>query len=117
MYIDDCVEGLIRLMHSPYRQPLNLGTDRLVTIDQLVDMICAIAGKRLRKRHDLAQPQGVRGRNSDNRKLREVLHWEPTIALEYGLEITYKWIWEQLRHAGRLPADMRQAASAGFFIS
>jgi GDP-D-mannose 3',5'-epimerase len=112
MYISDCVEGLIRLMNSDYRQPLNLGTDRLVTVDQLVDMVCEIAHKRLRKRHDLTRPQGVRGRNSDNERLRKVLHWEPSVTLEYGLEITYKWIWEQLRRAGRLRQELAHAASA-----
>lgn len=112
MYISDCVEGLIRLMNSDYRQPLNLGTDRLVTVDQLVDMVCEIAHKRLRKHHDLTRPQGVRGRNSDNERLRKVLHWEPSATLEYGLEITYKWIWEQLRRAGRLRQELAHAASA-----
>src|SRR5438105_6051431 len=97
MFISDCVEGLIRLMNSDYRQPLNLGTDRLVTIDQLVDMVCAIAGKRLLKRHDLSRPQGVRGRNSNNDRVRQVLRWEPSVTLEQGLELTYKWIHDQLR--------------------
>lgn len=92
MYVDDCVEGLIRLMHSGYREPLNLGTDRLVTINELVDLVSGIAGKRLHKRHDLSKPQGVRGRNSDNSRLRQVLGWEPSISLEQGLEATYKWI-------------------------
>jgi GDP-D-mannose 3',5'-epimerase len=92
MYIDDCVEGLVRLMHSDHRAALNLGTDRLVTVNELVDLICAVAAKRLRKRHDLSKPQGVRGRNSDNSRLRAVLGWEPSISLEEGLAITYKWI-------------------------
>ncbi|MFY9527636.1 MAG: NAD-dependent epimerase/dehydratase family protein [Candidatus Acidiferrales bacterium] len=92
MYVDDCVEGLLRLMHSNHREPLNLGTDRLVTINELVDLVCAVAGKHLRKRHDLSKPQGVRGRNSDNSRLRQVLGWEPSISLEEGLAITYKWI-------------------------
>ena len=92
MYVDDCVEGLVRLMHSEHREALNLGTDRLVTINELVDLVCAIAGKRLRKHHDLSKPQGVRGRNSDNSRLRQVLGWEPSISLEQGLAITYKWI-------------------------
>jgi GDP-D-mannose 3', 5'-epimerase len=92
MYVDDCVEGLVRLMHSNHREALNLGTDRLVTINELVDLVCTVAGKRLRKRHDLSKPQGVRGRNSDNSRLRQVLGWEPSIALEQGLAITYKWI-------------------------
>ncbi len=92
MYVDDCVEGLVRLMHSNHREALNLGTDRLVTINELVDLVSTVAGKRLRKRHDLSKPQGVRGRNSDNSRLRQVLGWEPSISLEQGLAITYKWI-------------------------
>lgn len=92
MYIDDCVEGLVRLMHSNHHEPLNLGTDQLVTINELVDMVCAVAGKRLRKRHDLSKPQGVRGRNSDNSRLRQVLGWEPGISLQQGLATTYRWI-------------------------
>jgi GDP-D-mannose 3', 5'-epimerase len=92
MYVDDCVEGLIRLMHSDYRDALNLGTDRMVTINELVDLVSVVAGKRLRKCHDLSKPQGVRGRNSDNSRLRQVLGWEPSISLEQGLESTYKWI-------------------------
>jgi GDP-D-mannose 3',5'-epimerase len=92
MYVDDCVEGLVRLMHSSHREPLNLGTDQLVTINELVDLVCTVAGKRLHKRHDLSKPQGVRGRNSDNSQLRQVLGWEPAITLERGLAVTYKWI-------------------------
>src|SRR5204862_4925419 len=87
MYVDDCVEGLVRLMASDYHEPLNLGTDRLVTINDLVDLITAIAGKRLVKRHDPSKPQGVRGRNSDNTRLLQVLHWEPGISLDTGLEV------------------------------
>src|SRR5438094_3122447 len=78
MYVDDCVEGLIRLMGSNHREPLNLGTDEMVSINHLVDMICGIAGKSLSKAHDLTKPQGVRGRNSDNTLLRKVLGWEPS---------------------------------------
>ena len=99
MYVDDCVEGLIRLMASDYRDALNLGTDELVTINGLVDMVVNIAGKRLSKQHNLSAPQGVRGRNSDNTRLREVLGWEPSIRLEQGLAITYKWIASQVRQA------------------
>ncbi len=92
MYVDDCVEGLIRLMASDHRDALNLGTDEMVSINHLVDMICGIAGKKLKKEHDLNKPQGVRGRNSDNTMLRKVLGWEPNMPLEKGLAITYKWI-------------------------
>jgi nucleoside-diphosphate-sugar epimerase len=97
MYVDDCVEGLIRLMASNHREALNLGTDEMVSINHLVDMICGIAGKKLTKRHDMSKPQGVRGRNSDNTLLRKVLGWEPNMPLEKGLGITYKWISSELK--------------------
>ena len=102
MYIDDCVEGLIRLMASDYREPLNLGTDELVTINGLARLVSIIAGKSLTLRHDLTKPQGVRGRNSDNTRLNRVLYWAPSIKLEVGLEVTYKWIESELRNAGRI---------------
>ncbi len=92
MYVDDCVEGLMRLMASDYREPLNLGTDELISVDGLVDLISKIAGKTLRKVHDPSKPQGVRGRNSDNSRLRQVLGWEPSIPLAQGLVPTYRWI-------------------------
>ena len=97
MYIDDCVEGIVRLMRSGYREPLNLGTDYMVTVNELVDTVTRVAGKTISKRHDLTKPQGVRGRNSDNTKLNEVLAWEPAVSLEAGLGITYRWIESQLR--------------------
>jgi nucleoside-diphosphate-sugar epimerase len=102
MYIDDCVEGLIRLMESSYHQPLNLGTSRMVTIDGLVDLISSIAGKNLVKTHDLTKPQGVRGRNSDNSRLFQVLGWEPLVSLETGLAVTYRWIEDELKRCDRL---------------
>ncbi|HET7112904.1 MAG TPA: NAD-dependent epimerase/dehydratase family protein [Pyrinomonadaceae bacterium] len=91
-YIDDCVEGIYRLMRSDHREPINLGQDRMVSINELVDMVAKIAGKKIGKRYDLTKPQGVRGRNSDNTRLREVLKWEPVISLEDGLNTTYHWI-------------------------
>ena len=97
MYIDDCVEGIYRISQSEFGDPLNLGTDRLVTINQLVDIIASIAGKKIGKNHDVTQPQGVRGRNSDNNLLREVLNWEPSITLEAGLKQTYFWIEKQVQ--------------------
>jgi nucleoside-diphosphate-sugar epimerase len=103
VYVDDCLEGLVRLMLSDYREPLNLGTDRLISINGLVDLVGEISGKRLIKRHDRSKPQGVRGRNSDNTRLAQVLGWEPSISLEAGLQITYKWIEGDLRKAGRVP--------------
>jgi nucleoside-diphosphate-sugar epimerase len=102
MYVDDCVEGLIRIMASDYRDALNLGTDELVTINQLVDLVAGAADKHISKRHNLKGPQGVRGRNSDNSLLRNVLGWEPSITLKKGLAMTYPWIEEELRKAGRL---------------
>ncbi len=100
-YIDDCVEGIYRLMQSDYLAPINLGQDRMISIDELVDIVANIAKKNIKKNHDLTKPQGVRGRNSDNTKLREVLKWEPQVSLEIGLEITYKWICDQLVKEGK----------------
>jgi GDP-D-mannose 3', 5'-epimerase len=99
-YIDDCVEGIYRLMGSDHGQPINLGQDRMVTINQLADMVAFIAGFKIVQKH-IPGPQGVRGRNSDNSRLRQVLSWEPEITLEDGLQRTYAWIEEQvsLKHA------------------
>jgi GDP-D-mannose 3', 5'-epimerase len=95
-YIDDCVTGLYKLMQSDYCQPLNLGQDRLVTINQLADIVAEIAGIRIIKKH-VPGPQGVRGRNSDNTRLRGVLDWEPEVSLEEGLAHTYAWIEGQVQ--------------------
>jgi len=111
-YIDDCVEGIYRIMRSSYRNPINLGQDRLITTNQLVEIVAKIAGKRIYRRHDLTKPQGVRGRNSDNTRLRAVLGWEPSVSLEEGLARTYRWIEEQLIAAGRIrpPAEALAAS-------
>jgi len=95
-YVEDCVEGIYRLMQSDFHEPLNLGQDRLVDINQLVDIVAGIAGKRIRKRHDLTKPQGVRGRNADLTLMKQTLGWEPRVSLEDGLAETYKWIQQQL---------------------
>lgn len=95
-YIDDCVEGIYRLMQSDHTDPINLGSDRLVTINQLADMIARVVGIKLAKRH-VDGPQGVRGRNSDNTRLRQVLNWEPRVSLEDGLARTYQWVEQQVR--------------------
>jgi len=104
-YIDDCVEGIYRLMQSDFDRPLNLGQDRMVTINQLADMVAEVAGVQIVRKH-IDGPQGVRGRNSDNTLLRKVLGWEPQISLEEGLRITYEWIEAQvaaqLEQAGQL---------------
>jgi GDP-D-mannose 3', 5'-epimerase len=112
-YIDDCVNGIWRLMRSDYREPLNLGQDRMVTINQLADMIAEVAGFDIVKVH-IAGPQGVRGRNSDNSRLREVLSWEPEISLEEGLSRTYRWIEAQVRASLETDAvTLPRAALAG----
>jgi GDP-D-mannose 3',5'-epimerase len=103
-FVDDCVEGIHRIVRTDHPEPLNLGTDELITIDGLVDLVSGVAGKTLVKRHDLSKPQGVRGRNSDNTRLREVLGWEPGTSLETGLRRTYPWIESQLAERGRVPA-------------
>jgi GDP-D-mannose 3',5'-epimerase len=108
-YIDDCVEGIYRIAQSDHPHPLNLGTHELISVDALVDLISGIAGKTLVKRHDLDKPQGVRGRNSDNSRLRAVLGWEPPTPLADGLRDTYGWIESQLREADRIPAAMAGA--------
>jgi GDP-D-mannose 3', 5'-epimerase len=110
-YIDDCVEGIYRLMRSSFRSPLNLGQDRMVTINELVDMVAAVAGKRIGKKHDLNKPQGVRGRNSDNTLLRKTLGWEPAISLEAGLAQTYRWIAGQV--GATRWAESRRMRAAG----
>jgi GDP-D-mannose 3', 5'-epimerase len=110
MYVDDCVEGIHRLMRSDFPHPLNLGTDEMVTVNELVDSVASTAGKVIVKRHDLSKPQGVRGRNSDNAKLRQVLSWEPQMPLREGLVPTYQWIESELAKAGRI-SELVQSAS------
>lgn len=107
-YIDDCLEGLYRLMQSDYAEPLNLGQDRMVTINELANIVAAAAGMEIEKEH-VAGPQGVRGRNSDNTRLREVLDWEPQMSLEEGLRRTYEWIEQQVRE--QRVADLETAAA------
>ncbi len=95
MYIDDCINGLDRVMASDYTDPLNLGRSELVTINQLLGMVEEIAGVELKRSYNLNAPQGVRGRNSDNDLINKVLGWEPEIDLRTGMEKTYHWIKEQ----------------------
>lgn len=96
MYVDDCVEGIYRIAQSDHAEPLNLGSDEMVTVDELVEIVCEVASKSLRIRHDESKPQGVRGRNSDNVLARKVLGWEPQILLREGIARTYPWIVQQL---------------------
>lgn len=91
-YIDDCVRGIEALMDSDYVEPLNIGSDRLVTINELADMIIKISGKEITKVYDSTKPQGVRGRNADLSLVTKVIGWKPVVPLEQGLERTYRWI-------------------------
>jgi len=97
MYIDDCIEGTLRIARGPRLEPLNLGTSELVTINELVDAVEDVAGTKLRRDYNTDAPQGVRGRNSDNTLIKRHLGWEPTIPLREGIAPTYAWIHEQLR--------------------
>jgi nucleoside-diphosphate-sugar epimerase len=110
-YIDDCVNGLYKLMRSDHREPLNLGQDRMVTINELADMVADTAGISITKKH-IEGPQGVRGRNSDNTRLRQVLNWEPEISLEEGLARTYSWIRQQVRESVASQASTSEAVTA-----
>jgi GDP-D-mannose 3',5'-epimerase len=91
LYIDDCIEGVLKLMESDYTNPINIGSDRLVTIDELAEITIKISGKKIEIKHDLTKPQGVRGRNADLTLVKKVLGWEPRVSLEEGLKRTYDW--------------------------
>jgi nucleoside-diphosphate-sugar epimerase len=95
MYIDDCIEGILRIMHSSIEEPINLGSDELTTINGLVEMVEEIAGVQLKHRHNLSAPKGVNGRNSDNTLIKKYLGWAPSIRLRDGMERTYQWIREE----------------------
>src|SRR4051794_38608698 len=96
MYIDDCIHGINAIMRSGIDYPINLGSSELVSIKELVNIVSAIAGITVERRHDLTAPQGVRGRNSDNTLIRRELGWEPSIRLHDGLEETHRWIRDQI---------------------
>lgn len=96
-YITDCLEGIYGLTQSDYREPLNIGSDRMVTIDELADIIIGISRKRINKSYNIFKPQGVRGRNSNNTLSKKVLNWQPKVSLEEGLKNTYKWIESQVK--------------------
>jgi nucleoside-diphosphate-sugar epimerase len=101
-------------MQSNHREPLNLGTDRLVSINELVDLVSEAAGKTVGKRYNLTAPQGVRGRNSDNTQLREVLGWEPETTLEAGLAVTYRWIRSEMaKHPETYQLDGGRSSTGG----
>ena len=109
-YIDDCVTGIRKLMESDYVEPLNLGQDRLISINELADMVAEAAGVSVQKKH-VPGPQGVRGRNSDNTRLRDVLNWEPEISLDEGIQRTYQWV-EQMVRGSRAEAEVSEKVFA-----
>lgn len=96
MYIDDCLKGILAITESEILEPINLGSSELVTINELVDLVEDIARIKVKRKYDLAAPQGVHGRNSDNARIRRYLNWEPDISLRAGMEKTYAWIYEQV---------------------
>ena len=95
-YIEDCIEGIYRLMNSNIHEPINVGSGRAISINQLINILAGIAGKKVKKRYDLSKPQGVSARNSDNTKIRKLLKWEPSIPVEKGFKANYFWIKRQL---------------------
>jgi nucleoside-diphosphate-sugar epimerase len=96
MYIDDCLKGTLMMMERKIAGPLNIGSNELVTINRLVDLVEEIAGVKLKRNYNLAAPKGVNGRNSDNTRIRQLMNWEPSISLREGLEKTYAWIYDQM---------------------
>lgn len=113
MYIDDCTRGSKMILESDIHEPINLGSDELVTIDQLVDIVEEIAGIKLKRRYNRSAPKGVNGRNSDNSRILSYLNWEPSISLREGLEKTYRWIETQMLGAGAAaPSDAEYASAS-----
>jgi GDP-D-mannose 3', 5'-epimerase len=96
MFIDDCIKGILDIMYSNIKEPINLGSSEMVSINTLVDYVEGIAGHKLNRKYDLGAPKGVRGRNSDNTLIQKYLGWEPSIPLKVGLQKTYDWIKEQM---------------------
>ncbi|MBS0223662.1 MAG: NAD-dependent epimerase/dehydratase family protein [Proteobacteria bacterium] len=96
MFIDDCTEGTIKLLNSDIVEPLNIGSDELVSINRLVDIVEKIAGVKLKRSYNLSAPKGVRGRNSDNTLIKKLMNWAPSIRLEDGMEKTYRWIYDEM---------------------
>jgi len=100
-YIDDCLEGVYTLMKSNVQTPVNIGSDRLISVDEMVEIVAGVAGKRIHIQHDVSQPQGVRGRNANIQMAHRILHWKPNVSLEEGLKRTYTWINEQVRKTAK----------------
>jgi len=113
MYIDDCLKGSKMIVESDIREPINLGSSELVTINQLVDFVEEIAGVKLQRRYNLSAPKGVNGRNSDNTKIQQYLNWEPSVRLKDGLRKTYEWIETQMLVSAAKQPLYRTALSLG----
>jgi GDP-D-mannose 3',5'-epimerase len=113
MFIDDCTEGIQKIMDSEILEPINLGSSEAVTINQLVDIAESIAGIKLQRKYDLNAPKGVNGRNSDNTLIQKYLHWEPSTSLRAGIEKTYRWIYDQYMARERGEAGVVREAGAG----
>ena len=111
-WIDDCVKGTQMILEGDYAEPLNLGSNELVTINQLVDMAEEIAGLKLKRRYNLSAPKGVNGRNSDNTLIRSIFNWEPSTRLRDGLERTYRWIHDQMTSRPNRTAKVAAAISS-----
>ena len=113
MYADDCIKGLDLIMHSEILEPINLGSTEAVSINQLVGIVEAIAGIKLKRKYDLSAPKGVNGRNSENTLIKKYLNWEPDTSLRTGLEKTYAWIYDQYlaRERGAAGVVRESAAS------
>jgi nucleoside-diphosphate-sugar epimerase len=101
MYITDCVFGTQMLLNSDFVEPINIGSAEMVSINQLVDIAEEIAGIKLNRRYNLSAPKGVNGRSSDNTLIKQVFNWEPSTRLRDGLEITYKWIYDQIQQGAK----------------
>jgi GDP-D-mannose 3',5'-epimerase len=110
-YIDDCVEGILRIMRSDYKQPLNLGSEELVSMNDMAKLVMEIGGKQLALKH-IPGPEGVRGRNSDNTLIRQVLGWAPSISLRDGLSKVYPWIKKQIEEEQKKGVDIAQYGSS-----
>ena len=111
MFIDDCTEGIQKIMDSEILEPINLGSSEAVTINQLVDITEAVAGIKLKRKYDLSAPKGVNDRNSDNTLIKQYLGWEPSTPLRVGMEKTYRWIYDQFMARERGEAGVVRESS------
>ena len=102
MYIDDCINGLLKIFFGKYSDPINLGSSERVSINQMIKIIERVSGYNVNKKYLLDKPKGVRGRSSDNKLIKKILKWEPNIKLKNGLESTYNWIYQELSKKNKI---------------